>query len=93
MRLELADPTQRTLAFGAVPRGQSSARTLALANRGRAPVAVGFGPVADALAVRGIEVSPAGGLALKPREEARLSFFFRWGHLHCLVLCVLCELG
>lgn len=80
LRLELSDPSQRTLAFGAVPRGQSSARTLAVTNRGRAPVALDLGPAADMLARRCLEVSPAGGLVLRPREEARLSLFFRRAH-------------
>lgn len=77
LRLELTDPGQRTLAFGAVPRGQSCVRALAVTNRGRAPVALDLGPAAEVLARRCLEASPGGVLVLRPREEARLSLFFR----------------
>lgn len=77
LRLELADPAQRTLAFGAVPRGQMASRTLALVNRSRAPVSVGLAPSRDVLERRCLEAAPAGGLVLRPREEARLSLLFR----------------
>ena len=76
--VELADAGRRAVAFGAVPRGQVAARTLVVANRGRATATLSIAPAASLLAARGIAVAPAVPLVLKPREEASLNFLFRW---------------
>jgi hypothetical protein len=73
-----ADQAQRGVHFGAVPCGSSSTRALALANRGRADTAVSFGPSAEMLQRLGIEVMPAGGVVLKPRQTAQLTLLYRW---------------
>lgn len=71
------DVSRRTLAFGAVPRGQAASRTVAIVNRGRAPVVLSLAQAAVMLASRGIEVVPAAQLVLKPRQEAAYNFMFR----------------
>lgn len=75
--VELADPSRQTVAFGAVPRGQSVSRTLVVMNRGRAAATFSLARTASALGSRGIEVAPAAPLVLKPKEQASLSFTFR----------------
>lgn len=75
--VELADPSRQTVAFGAVPRGQSVSRTLVVANRGRAAATLSLAGAASTLAPRGIEVMPAAPLTLKPKEQASFSFMFR----------------
>lgn len=73
----LADPGQRTVAFGAVPKGQSSSRVLVLANRGKAAAAVSLAPSVDMFARLGLEVMPAGLVLLRPRETSEVTLYFR----------------
>jgi hydrocephalus-inducing protein len=77
LRVELSDPSQRTLAFGPVPRGQSSSRVLAVVNRGRAAAALSLAPAQELFARLGIEALPAAPVTLRPKEEARITLFFR----------------
>eukprot|EP00879_Flechtneria_rotunda_P018040 GHRR01018909.1.p1 GENE.GHRR01018909.1~~GHRR01018909.1.p1 ORF type:complete len:542 (+),score=201.99 GHRR01018909.1:696-2321(+) len=79
LRVELAkaEQMQRGVAFGAVPHGSSSNRNLALANRGQASAFVSFEPSHELFERLGIEVMPAAGLMLKPREVAEVTLWFR----------------
>jgi hypothetical protein len=89
LRVELADPSQRTLSFGAVPRGQSASRQLALVNRGRAPALLSLGPARELLERLGIEALPAAPVVLRPREEASVTLFYRQALLAHLQLWTL----
>lgn len=77
LRVEPTDPSQRTLAFGAVPRGQSSSRQLAVTNRGKAAALLSLAPARELLERLGVEVMPAAPVVLRPREETSLTLFFR----------------
>jgi hypothetical protein len=77
LRVELADPTVRTLAFGAVPRGQFASRQLAVVNRGRAAVTLSLSPAKELFERLGVEAQPAAPVVLRPREEGRVSLLFR----------------
>lgn len=78
LRIEPANPTQRTVAFGAVPRGQGVSRIVPLVNRGRVAATLSLGPSAAMLSRLGIEVLPAADVVLRPREALDLTFFYRW---------------
>lgn len=80
LRVELAKPEQlqRGLTFGAVPCGSSCSRTLSLVNRGRAAAFIGFEPSVDMLERLGIEVMPAAGVLLRPKEASDVTMWYRW---------------
>eukprot|EP00878_Enallax_costatus_P027844 GHUV01030012.1.p1 GENE.GHUV01030012.1~~GHUV01030012.1.p1 ORF type:complete len:171 (-),score=43.69 GHUV01030012.1:309-821(-) len=80
LRVELAkeEQLQRGVMFGAVPMGSSCSRALSLVNRGRAAAFVSFEPSAELLERLGIELVPAGGVQLRPRETADLTLWYRW---------------
>jgi hypothetical protein len=79
LRVELLKPEQqgRGISFGAVPCGSSCSRTLSLVNRGRASAFVSFGPSAELFERLGIDIMPAGGVNLQPRETMELNMWFR----------------
>lgn len=77
LRVELADAAQRTLSFGAVPRGHSASRQLAVVNRGRAPALLSLAPARELFERLGIEALPAAPVVLRPREQAAVTLFFR----------------
>ena len=68
---------QRGVAFGAVPCGSSCSRTLGLVNRGRAAAFVSLEPSAELFDRLGIELIPAAGVMLRPREVAELTLWYR----------------
>ena len=77
LRVELSDPSQRTLSFGAVPRGQAASRQLSVANRGRAPAVFSLAPARELFERLGIEALPAAPVVLRPREETAITLFYR----------------
>eukprot|EP00775_Hariotina_reticulata_P008964 gene8964-9139_t len=79
LRIELLKPEQqqRGIAFGAVPCGSSCSRTLSLVNRGRASAFVSFGPSTELFERLGIDIMPAGGVSLQPRETVEVNLWFR----------------
>jgi hypothetical protein len=72
-----AEQAQRGVLFGAVPCGCCCNRVLPLINRGRAAAQVSFGPSAELLQQLGIEVIPAEGVLLKPKQTAELTLMYR----------------
>lgn len=79
LRIELAHPEQlqRGVTFGAVPCGSSCTRTLALVNRGKAAAYVSLDPSQEMMQRLGIELMPAEGVNLKPRETVELNLWYR----------------
>jgi hypothetical protein len=77
LRLELANPQQASVAFGAVSRGSSCSRTLQLVNRGKAALMVGLGPSAELFARLGIVANPVAPVLMRPRDKASFTLMFR----------------
>jgi hypothetical protein len=77
--IEVAKPdqAQRGVFFGAVPSGSCCNRILPLINKGRAAAHISFAPSAELLQQLGIEVIPAEGVLLKPRQTADLTLLYR----------------
>lgn len=77
MRIEVANPAQRTINFGAVNRGQSTTRAVQIVNRGRCNATLSLTPSITMLQRYNIDVLPAAEVLLRPRESADYTFFFR----------------
>lgn len=72
------DQAQRGVFFGAVPCGSCCNRVLPLVNKGRASAQVSFGPSAEVFKQLGIEIIPAEGVMLKPKQTAEVTLMYRY---------------
>ncbi len=79
LRLEVANPAQRTVNFGPVSAGATATRVVPLVNRGRTTATFSLAPSAEMLARCGVDTIPAptAEVVLRPRESADLTLFFR----------------
>lgn len=77
LRIEPVNPAQRTVHFGAVPRGQSATRTVSIVNRGRVAATLSLKPAQSLLARLGVEALPATDVVVRPRETLDITFFYK----------------
>jgi hypothetical protein len=81
-----AEQAQRGVLFGPVPCGSCCNRVLPLVNRGKAAAQVSFAPSAELLQQLGIEVIPAEGVLLKPKQTAELTLMYRCARTYAALL-------